>query len=90
MAVKKKTFSISTHPTALLVGARRRWVDTLLLKVCWVTLYIVVNLILDAKMPSSFISLAEVASKRLSMKKMVVFTNDQSVYRSDVHIASPH
>ena len=62
--VKKYLFSISTPPTALLVDARRGWVDTLLPKVCWVTLYIVVKSILDAKVTSSFISLAEVASKR--------------------------
>ena len=57
---KRKIFSISTPPTALLVGARKRWVDTLFPKVFWVTLYIVVKLILGAKMPSSFILLAEV------------------------------
>ena len=53
-------FCISTPPTALLVGVRRKWVDTLLPKVYWVTLCMHVELILDAKMLSSFISLAEV------------------------------
>ena len=40
------------------------------------TLYIIVKLILNAKMQSNFTSLAEATSKRLNAEKMAVLNNN--------------
>ena len=72
----KNNQPISTPSATCLFGVRRRWVDTLLSKASRMTLYIIVKLILNAKMQSNFTSLAEATSKRLKAEKMAVLNNN--------------